>query len=200
MTPDTDLPWRVAALRAHRLRQQTERQALEDLAGPGASSDHGLVFTKPNGQPLHPQTVTEHFKDLADQAGLLPIRLHDLRHAAATVMLAAGIDNKFVQELLGYSDRAITSDTYTSVLPALAAEAITAAADVINQHRRTPTGTEPAAERSGRWMTRSRPLTWPPLRAQWPLGWSNTTPVGRTTTTPVRNLKAHRLRKVDHVS
>ncbi|MFG2006712.1 tyrosine-type recombinase/integrase [Spirillospora sp. NPDC048911] len=83
------------------------------------------------------------------------MRLHDLRHGAATVMLAAGIDIKIVQEILGHSDRAITSDTYTSVLPELAAEAITAAADVINQHRRTPTETEPHRDaRAHLWHTR----------------------------------------------
>ncbi|WP_404800316.1 tyrosine-type recombinase/integrase [Actinomadura rudentiformis] len=52
-----------------------------------------------------------------------PIRLHDLRHGTASVMLTAGIDIKIDQEILGHSDRAITSDTYTSVLPELAAEA-----------------------------------------------------------------------------
>jgi Phage integrase family len=45
-----------------------------------------------------------------------PAVLHDLRHGAATVAVAAGADTKIVQEMLGHSSRAVTSDTYTSVL------------------------------------------------------------------------------------
>ncbi|MFD3310253.1 tyrosine-type recombinase/integrase [Streptomyces sp. NPDC058694] len=50
-------------------------------------------------------------------SGLPPVRLHDLRHLAATLSLLAGNDIKVVQEKLGHSSRQITSDTYTSVLP-----------------------------------------------------------------------------------
>lgn len=50
-------------------------------------------------------------------SGLPPVRLHDLRHLAATLALLAGHDIKVVQEKLGHSSRQITSDTYTSVLP-----------------------------------------------------------------------------------
>jgi Phage integrase family len=62
---------------------------------------------------------------------LPPIRLHDLRHGTATVALAAGADIKIVQEMLGHSSRAITSDTYTSVLPDVARAAVEAAAAMI---------------------------------------------------------------------
>ncbi|MBE8524501.1 tyrosine-type recombinase/integrase [Amycolatopsis sp. H6(2020)] len=51
------------------------------------------------------------------------IRLHDLRHGAATLMLAAGVDMKVVQETLGHSNMATTSNTYTSVYPEVAAAA-----------------------------------------------------------------------------
>ncbi|MFI0448211.1 tyrosine-type recombinase/integrase [Actinomadura sp. 6N118] len=96
-------------------------------------------------RPVHPQSISEHFKDLSGQAGLPPIRLHD----AATVMLAAGIDIKIVQEILGHSDRATTSDTYTSALPELAAAAIGQVADVINRHHQTPPRTHRSPGRSG---------------------------------------------------
>lgn len=49
------------------------------------------------GQAVHPADVTDHFQHLARQAGLPPIRLHDLRHGAATLALAAGVDMKTVQ-------------------------------------------------------------------------------------------------------
>ena len=57
---------------------------------------------------------------IAYLAGLPPIRLHDLRHGAATLLLAAGHDMKVVQETLGLSSITIAADTYTSVLPQLA--------------------------------------------------------------------------------
>ena len=64
-------------------------------------------------------------------AGLRLIRLHDLRHFAATLHLAVGVDIKIVQDLLGHSSRAITSDTYTTVLPDVARAAAEAAAALI---------------------------------------------------------------------
>src|SRR5439155_18622272 len=78
--------------------------------------DTGLVFTTSTGQAVHPADVTDHFQDLARQAGLPPIRLHDLRHGAATIALAAGVDMKTVQAMLRHSSVSITADTYTSVL------------------------------------------------------------------------------------
>jgi site-specific recombinase XerD len=105
----------VTVLRAHRRRQRKQRLA----AGP-AWVDTGLVFTTPTGQAVHPADVTDQFQRLARQAGLSPIRLHDLRHGAATLALAAGVDMKTVQAMLRHSSITITADTYTSVLPELA--------------------------------------------------------------------------------
>jgi integrase len=48
---------------------------------------------------------------------LPPVRLHDLRHCAATLSLAAGLHMKAIQTLLGHSSYSLTADTYTSVLP-----------------------------------------------------------------------------------
>ena len=53
------------------------------------------------------------FEQIAYLAGLPPIRLHDLRHGAATLLLAAGHDMKVVQETLGLSSITIAADTYT---------------------------------------------------------------------------------------
>ncbi|NUK24991.1 tyrosine-type recombinase/integrase [Streptomyces lunaelactis] len=58
---------------------------------------------------------------------LEPIRLHDLRHGAATLMLAAGIDVKIVSDTLGHSDTRITRDIYQSVLPKVGKNAAEAA-------------------------------------------------------------------------
>jgi integrase len=54
------------------------------------------VFTTDTGEPLFPGFVTEQFELLAMEAGLPPVRLHDLRHGAATILLAARHDMKIV--------------------------------------------------------------------------------------------------------
>jgi integrase len=105
----------VADIRAWHKEQDRERQQ----AG-NAWTDTGFEFTSPDGTPLHPATVTDAFEMLAYLAGLPPIRLHDLRHGAATLLLAAGHDMKVVQDTLGLSSITIAADTYTSVLPQLA--------------------------------------------------------------------------------
>ncbi|GLY85977.1 tyrosine-type recombinase/integrase [Actinoallomurus iriomotensis] len=79
---------------------------------------------RPQGAgPLPPVHVTDQFQWLAYEADLPPIRLHDLRHEAASLMLAAGVDIKFVQHTLGHVTTAFTGDTYTSVYPQIAREA-----------------------------------------------------------------------------
>jgi hypothetical protein len=102
----------VAALAGHRDRQRAEAAA----CGPGYR-DSGYVFTCLNGDPMAPDRLTRTFKKLAALAGLPPVRLHDLRHGAASLALSAGVELKVVQEMLGHSSIVLTADTYTSVLP-----------------------------------------------------------------------------------
>ena len=64
--------------------------------------------------------LSRYFRRLNDASGLPPIRLHDLRHGAASLALAAGADLKVVQDMLGHSSIVLTADTYTSVLPEVA--------------------------------------------------------------------------------
>lgn len=116
----------VLILRAHRKRQDDEREAA------GIKwVETGLVFTEEDGTALHPADVTDHFKFLARQAGLPPIRLHDLRHGAATIALAAGVEMKVVQHMLRHASITTTSDLYTNVLPELAHSAAEATARMI---------------------------------------------------------------------
>jgi len=70
------------------------------------------------------------------RAGLPPIRLHDLRHGAATLALAAGVDVKVVQEQLGHSSSTLTRDTYQSVVRQLHRKAADAVAKKTNRRGR----------------------------------------------------------------
>ncbi|HTX85787.1 MAG TPA: site-specific integrase [Streptosporangiaceae bacterium] len=105
----------VAALHAHRARQLAERAAADE-----DYLDSGYVFTRLNGDPMAPDWLSRYFRRLNDASGLPPIRLHDLRHGAASLALAAGADLKVVQDMLGHSSIVLTADTYTSVLPEVA--------------------------------------------------------------------------------
>ena len=69
--------------------------------------------------PVWPNSITRRFKNLADSIWFNGIRLHDLRHTHATLMLQQGIHPKIVSERLGHSSVAITLDTYSHVLPGL---------------------------------------------------------------------------------
>ena len=107
-------PTAVLALRSHRERQEADG----DMLGV-AIADDALVFSKPDGTPLLPSSVTHAFVRIVRKAGLRGIRLHDLRHTHASLMLRQGIHSKIVQERLGHSTIAVTLDTYSHVTPGL---------------------------------------------------------------------------------
>jgi integrase len=100
----------VVVLKAWRKAQLAER-----LRWGKAWTDTGHVFTAERGGPLHPDRITDIFEWAAFKAGLPPIRLHDLRHGAASIAHAAGADLKAISHLLRHSSITITADTYTSV-------------------------------------------------------------------------------------
>lgn len=105
-------------LRQHREAQQADR----DLFGSGYRDDD-LMFCREDGTPHHPDGITGSFVRLARQAGLPPIRLHDLRHTHATLALSAGIHPRVVQERLGHASIQMTLDTYSHAVPALGVDA-----------------------------------------------------------------------------
>ena len=75
--------------------------------------------------------MTDLFHRIAAEAGLPPIGLHGLRHGAASLSLAAGVDVKVVSAELGHSTTFFTQDTYQTVLPEVAREAAEATAAMI---------------------------------------------------------------------
>jgi integrase len=108
----------ISVLRHHR-RRQTEARF---LAGP-AYDDRDLVFTTGLGTPLEPGNVLRTWRRIVAMAGLPGLRIHDLRHGHATLMLGQGVHPKIVSERLGHASINITLDTYSHVLPGLQAAA-----------------------------------------------------------------------------
>lgn len=121
----------VTVLRAHRKQQMADRLA---MGRRWVASDK--VFTAADGSPLDPNDVSDQFEDLTMEAGLPPIRLHDLRHGAASLMISAGVDMKVIQETLGHANIGLTANTYTSIFPDLATAAAEATAAIVPRTRR----------------------------------------------------------------
>jgi integrase len=82
----------------------------------------GLIFTTSTGSPISPRNFIRHFKKALHDAGLPDIRVHDLRHSHASLLLASGVNPKLVQERLGHASIALTLDTYSHVIPSLQEE------------------------------------------------------------------------------
>jgi integrase len=119
-------PVTVAALGSWRDRQAEERL----VVGPGYR-ESGFVFTKLDGDPIHPRRFSDWFEQRTRAAQLPAIRLHDLRHSYASAALRAGVPAKVVSERLGHANISITLDTYTHVLPEQDAQAAVSVARLI---------------------------------------------------------------------
>lgn len=109
----------INALKTHRRRQLEERMKLG-----AAYQIYDLVFASEIGTPLlHGNLLRRHFKPIRDKAGLPKIRLYDLRHTTATLLLSAGENPKVVSERLGHASIVLTLDTYSHVLPTMQKDA-----------------------------------------------------------------------------
>lgn len=105
----------VDALRNHRKRQLEERMKRGEFW-----EDRDLVFPSTVGTHMSGRNLTRAFKAAAASAGLPEtVRLYDLRHTCATLLLARNVHPKYVQELLGHASIALTLDTYSHVIPGM---------------------------------------------------------------------------------
>lgn len=93
----------VDLLRAHRTRQEAERQAAAQLW-----TDAGWLFANETGGPINPSTDRSHWKSLIAAASVRDGRLHDARHTAATVLLLLGVDQRSMMKIMGWSNSAMT--------------------------------------------------------------------------------------------
>lgn len=99
-------------LREH-LRNLDEEQALH---GKAWKDTLNLIFVTETGAPIHGSDLLQHFNRVLKRAKLPKIRFHDLRHTAATLMLADGIPLVTVSKILGHSSPAVTAKIYAHAL------------------------------------------------------------------------------------
>jgi integrase len=102
----------IAVLRAHRAAQNEQRLRLGS-----AYKDEGYVFAGATGGPLDPATASHRFETIREKAGHPKVRMHDLRHHHASVLLAANLHPKVVSARLGHATVGITLDRYSHLIP-----------------------------------------------------------------------------------
>lgn len=107
----------LAAFVVEALEQHRERQGEQCRAARDAWTDHGLVFTTGTGNPLDGRNLRgRQFLKLLAKAGLPHMRIHDLRHSAASLLLAERVPIKVVSEMLGHADVTTTLRIYAHVI------------------------------------------------------------------------------------
>jgi integrase len=122
----------LPALVVEELRRYRAQQA-EGLLRLGIrlNDDHHVV-TREDGLPLKPHSLSDEFRVFLLKRKLKRVRLHDLRHTHATLLLKGGVHPKIAQERLGHSSIALTLDLYSHVLPGMQRQA----ADMLDQSMR----------------------------------------------------------------
>ncbi|WP_028265198.1 site-specific integrase [Arthrobacter sp. MA-N2] len=120
----------VAALIAWQFQQQQERQTWAD-----AYTESGRVFTYEDGRQLRPGYVSKLLELMVTKAGLPMMRLHDLRHLHASLMLASGQDLAIVSKSMGHSNSQITRDLYAHLVGDAARNAVEGAASLLPARR-----------------------------------------------------------------
>ena len=126
----------IALLKEHRKNEREKRLKL----GPGATGgdDDATIFTNLVGKPMDAGGLKRTWKRIVRNANVGHFRFHDLRHAAATYLLAAGAPVMAVSAFLGHTRTSTTTDVYAHLLPGMSRETIC-----------------PAGERDGQNMVKS---------------------------------------------
>ncbi len=122
------------------LRDHLEQQKMVRALLGKTLEDSDLVFSRTDGSPLLPDTITRTWIKLARRTGLSGVRLHDARHTHASLLLKQGIHPKIVQERLGHANIGITLDTYSHVAPGLQEAAAAGFDDLVTPKRENRAG------------------------------------------------------------
>jgi integrase len=117
------------------LRQHQDYTELMRAVARERWRESGLVFTSTVGGGMESGVVNDNLNRLLAKASLPKIRVHDLRHTVATILLQGGAHPKLVQDLLGHSTVTLTLDTYSHVTPAMHLEVTRRLDDAMNASR-----------------------------------------------------------------
>lgn len=117
------------------LRAQWAMQARDRREAGDAYADTGHVFQHERGGPIGPDFATKAFARSRKQAKV-KATLHDLRHTAASWMLASGVDVVSVARILGHTTPSTTLGIYAHALPASESKAITAIDERLERAKR----------------------------------------------------------------
>jgi integrase len=101
----------LVGLLEHEERQKSEKRAL------GRSwTNSGYIFTSTVGTPIDPRNLNREFQKICHSAGLGHWHPHELRHSAASLMLAQGVKLQVVSQVLGHASIRMTADVYGHIL------------------------------------------------------------------------------------
>jgi integrase len=101
----------LAELLEHAERQKSEKRSL------GRSwTNSGYIFTSTVGTPIEPRNLNREFKTICRDAGLGDWHPHELRHSAASLLLAQGVKLQVVSQVLGHASIRMTADVYGHIL------------------------------------------------------------------------------------
>ena len=81
--------------------------------------DRDLVFARETGAPYYPDSFRKILHRILHKAGIPNVRVHDLRHTCATLLMMSGVNPKIVQEVLGHSNVNVTLGIYSHTMPSL---------------------------------------------------------------------------------
>ena len=104
--------------------KEHQEDQLEQIKQASTYNNQSFVFANGNGDPLVERNIVRrHFKPILEKEGLPNIRLYDLRHTCATLLLSQGVKPKIVSERLGHTSTILTQDVYFHALPDMQQEA-----------------------------------------------------------------------------
>jgi integrase len=130
---------RLPAVCVSSLVHHAELQSQERAWAGSRWVENGLCFTSRLGTPLDGPNVTHQFQRLLQLSSLPKMRFHDLRHSAATLLIAQGVHPRTVMEILGHSQIGITMNLYGHILPELHDEAAEKMDALFSTPTKTPT-------------------------------------------------------------
>lgn len=116
----------IAALKSYKAWRAEKQLSMGDKW-----QDNGYLFTRWNGEPMRPDTVSDWFRKLVKKTDLPPVSLHSLRHTSATLQIMNGIPVRTVSARLGHAKTSTTSNIYSHAIQSLDAKAAEVLDDIL---------------------------------------------------------------------